>query len=149
MDKKENETRQLFLETLQKIGCPYTYNEEDNTASFFFQGEKFVAWFQDNNYIAIWDYNWMSCELYDIDNISRIKRAINEANMDCGVTTVYTIDEAGSRFDVHSTSLIVFIPQIPDLEGYLRMELHQYFYAHHDIELEVGKLKQEEEKNQP
>lgn len=31
MDKKENETKQLFLETLQKIGCPYTYNEEDDT----------------------------------------------------------------------------------------------------------------------
>ena len=145
MDKKENETRQLFLDTLQKIGCPYTYDEEDDAAFFFFQGERFDAWFQDNNnYVAIWDYNWMECELYDIDNISRIKKAINEANMDCGVTTVYTIDEAGSHFDVHSTSLIAFIPQIPDIEGYLRTELREFFHTHHYIELEVKKLKQEE-----
>ena len=144
MDKKENETRQLFLDTLQKIGCPYTYDEEDDTASFFFQGEKFVAWLQSNYYISIWNYNWMSCELYDIDNISRIKRAINEANMDCGVTTVYTIDEAGSDFDVHSTSMIAFIPQIPDIEGYLKVELRQYFYTQRYIELEVEKLKQKE-----
>lgn len=148
MAEKKNDVKKLFLETLEKLGCPYTLDEEDDTASFDFQGERFVAWFQDSFYIAIWNYQWMSCELYDIDSISRIKRVINEANMDCGVTTVYTINEAGSRFDVHSTSAIVFIPQIPNIEDYLKMELLHFFYTYRYIELEVGKLKQEEERNQ-
>ena len=146
MDKKENDVRKIFLDTLKKIGCQYTFNDENDTASFAFQGEMFVAWFQDNNYIVIWDYNWMSCELYDIDNISRIKRTINEANMDCAVTTVYTINEAGSSFDVHSTSMIIIIPQMPDIESYLKTELSQYFHTHRFIELELEKLKQKEEK---
>ena len=148
MAEKKNDVKKLFLETLEKLGCPYTLDEEDDAISFDFQGERFVAWLKDDYYIEIWDFHWMDHELYDIDNISRLKKVINDANMICGVTTVYTIDKASSCFGIHCTSTIVFISQIPNIEGYLKANLLQYFDTHRYITLEVGKLKQEEERNQ-
>ncbi|MBR6276718.1 MAG: hypothetical protein IKR31_07310, partial [Prevotella sp.] len=61
------------------------------------------------------------------------------------VTTVYTIDEAGSNVDVHSKTVILFIPQIPDLENYLRLELNEFFRAHQFVGSQMVKLREREE----
>ena len=61
------------------------------------------------------------------------------------MTTVYTIDEAGSNVDVHSKSTILFVPQIPDIEDYLRVELNAFFHAHQYVGIEMTKLREQEE----
>ena len=60
------------------------------------------------------------------------------------VITLYTIDEVGSNVDVHSKSTILFIPQIPELEDYLRMQLNEFFRAHHYVEKEMMRLREQE-----
>ena len=42
-------TRDLFLETLTKIGCQYSIDEQDDIISFAFQGENFVVDAADGN----------------------------------------------------------------------------------------------------
>jgi hypothetical protein len=59
--------------------------------------------------------------------------------------TVYTIDEAGSNVDVHCKSIILFIPQIPNLEDYLRLELNEFFRAHQFVGNEMTRLREKEE----
>lgn len=138
-------TRDLFMETLTKIGCQYSIDEQDDRISFAFQGENFVVDVTDgNSYIRIWDLYWTSAEMYDIDEVSRLKKAINSANLSTGLTTVYTVNEAGSTIDVHCRSTVLFVPQIPDIENYLKLELNEFFRAHRHVELELERLRNEE-----
>ena len=142
-------TRDLFLETLSKIGCQYELGEgeEDSDKIYFaYQGENFTASASnDGLYVHLWDTHWGHVELYDIDEFARLKKAINLSNLNCATMAVYTIDEAGSNVDVHSKSTILFIPQIPDLENYLKLELNEFFRAHHYVGNEMVKLREQEE----
>ena len=136
-------TRDLFLETLSKIGCQYELGEgeEDSDKIYFaYQGENFTASASNEGwYVHLWDTHWEHVELYDIDEFARLKKAINLSNLNCATTTVYTIDEAGNNVDVHCKSVIPFIPQIPELENYLRGELNDFFRAHQLVGNEMEK----------
>lgn len=147
MEEKKG-TRDLFLETLTKIGCQYEVAEgEEGDINFAYQGEYFVVQASNNwRFIRIYDTHWGHVELYDVDEFTRLKKAINEANLRHSVTTVYTIDEAGSNVDVHCKSVILFIPEIPVIEDYLRLELNDYFRVHETINLEMAKLREAESK---
>ena len=153
-ESQENEkirhmgTKDLFLATLTKIGCQYELAEEedDNSIYFAYQGENFVVdASNENNYIRIWDTHWGHVELYNVDELSRLKKAINNSNLNTGVTTVYTIDEVGHNVDVHCKSVVLFIEQIPDIEKYLRVELNEFFRAHQYLGNEM--VKQTETEN--
>jgi predicted proteasome-type protease len=111
-------TRDLFIDTLTKIGCQYQLGEgEDNRIFFAYQGEHFFAdTTNEIMYVHIWDTHWGHVELYDIDEVSRLRKAINTSNLNTAVSTVYTIDEAGSNIDVHSKATIPFISTMPNLE---------------------------------
>jgi hypothetical protein len=153
MDEKCTEqqkgTRDLFLETLTKLGCQYEIdNEEDGDIHFGYQGEYFtVRASNDCRYVQIFDTHWGHVELYDVDELSRLKKAINESNLRNSVTTVYTVDEAGSNVDVHCKSVILFVQEIPDIENYLRLELSEYFQVHQFIGAEMARQREAEAKN--
>ena len=140
-------TRDLFLETLTKIGCQYELAEEENDNRIFFayQGEHFfVNATNERYYIQIYDTHWAHVELYDIDEFARLKKAINESNLANAVMTVYTIDETGSNVYVHCKSTILFVPQIPHIEAYLKTELDAFFHAHHSVGNEMARLRENE-----
>ena len=152
MDKEINKqvkmgTRDLFLETLTKIGCQYVIEEDENVEEgdirFGYQGEYFVVRASNKtHYIQIYDTHWGHVELYDIDEFARLKKAINESNIRNSVTTIYTIDEAGSNVDVHCKSVILFVPEIPNIDAYLRLELSEYFRVHETINIEMAKQRE-------
>ena len=154
MDKEINKqvkmgTRDLFLETLTKIGCQYVIEEDENVEEgdirFGYQGEYFVVRASNKtHYIQIYDTHWGHVELYDIDEFARLKKAINESNIRNSVTTIYTIDEASSNVDVHCKSVILFVPEIPNIADYLRLELSEYFRVHETINLEMAKQREAE-----
>ena len=131
-DKGEEKmgTRDLFLETLTKIGCQYEIDSEDGNILFAYQGENFVA--TANN------EGWYS----------RLKKAVNHANINCATMTIYTINEEGKTVDVHCKSVFPFMPQMPNLEDYLRNELGDFFTAHHLVGSEMAKLREQEENAQ-
>lgn len=145
MEEKKG-TRDLFLETLTKIGCQYEVEDgEDGDINFGYQGEYFVVRASNKaRYIQIYDTHWAHIELYDIDEFARLKKAINESNLRNSVTTVYTIDEAGGNVNVHCKSVILFISEIPDIVNYLRLELSEYFRVHETIHLEMAKQRERE-----
>lgn len=141
-------TRDLFLETLTKLGCQYEIEEgEDGDIHFGYQGEYFtVRASNSSTYIQIYDTHWGHVELYDVEELSRLKKAINESNIRNSVTTIYTIDEAGKNVDVHSKSVILFIPEIPNIEEYLRIELADYFRVHETIRMEMAHQREKDAK---
>lgn len=144
--EKKIGTRDLFLETLTKIGCQYQLGEGDDNRIFFaYQGENFFADItNDKMYVHLWDTHWGHVELYDIDEVSRLRKAINISNLNTSVTTVFTFDEEGKNMDVHSKSTIPFISSMPNLEEYLRVELNDFFHAHHVVGTEMHKLREKE-----
>ena len=150
MDIEEKKgTRDLFLETLTAIGCQYEIDDKDNEINFAYQGEYFVVRASnDNQYIQIYDMRWLHVELYDIDEITRLKKAINESNIKNSVVTVYTINESDNTVDVHSKSVIYFDSVIPDVIDYLRIELAEYFNVHQMILLEMAKMRDQEQANE-
>lgn len=151
-DKPEEEskgTKDLFLETLTKMGCQYEIDPDEGYISFGYQGENFVASATNEGfYVRIWDTYWGHVELYNVDEFSRLRKAVNHANLNCATMTVYTINEEGNTVDVHCKSIFPFIPQMPNLEGYLRNELGDFFTAHHMVSSEMAKLREQEENAQ-
>ena len=136
-------TRDLFMETLTKIGCQYELAEDDDDNRIFFayQGEHLFAEAQnDSKFIHVYDPNWGQVELYDIDKFASLKKVINQANMNFYTTTFYTINEAGSTADVHCRVSFLFIPEIPQIEDYLASILGNFFRVHQFIGTELAKL---------
>ena len=144
-------TRDLFLETLTKIGCQYELAEEEDDYHiyFAFQGENFIVNARnDLKYIHIWDMHWAHIELYDIDEFARLKQVINSSNINNSATAIYTIDEEEKTVDVHSKSVILFTPEIQDIEDYLKVELGDFFHVHRYFNLEMAKLRDKEQQNE-
>lgn len=138
-------TRDLFLETLTKIGCQYEIVPEDENISFYFQGENFVASASNEGwFVRVWDLYWGSVDLYDVDEFSRLRKAVNNANINCATMTVYTINEEAKIVDVHCKSAFPFMYQMPELENYLRGELNDFFRAHRLVCNEMARLKEQE-----
>ena len=143
MEEKKG-TRDLFLETLTRIGCQYEFGEGDDI-SFGYPGEHFIVRANNNNhFIHIYDTYWGHVELYNVEDLSRLKKAINESNLNNGVTAVYTVDEAGGTVDVHSKTVILFTQEIPAIDDYLRMELNEFFRVHETINIEMTKQREKE-----
>ena len=150
MEEKKG-TRDLFLETLTKIGCQYEIAEgEEGEINFGYQGEYFVVTASnENRFVKIYDINWSNIELYDLNEFSRLKQVVNDSNLNNSVIAVYTIDEDGNSAYLHSKSTVLFIPEIPDIEDYLKLELNEFFRVHQFIRLGMAKLReQEQEKEQ-
>lgn len=145
--KGTKSTRELFMETLTEIGCHYELSNEENDDRIFFdyQGEHFLAGVNnDSFYVHIYDTYWGHVELYDIDEFSRLRKAVNESNKTSGVTTFYDIDEVGKNVDVHSKSIIPFMSEMPNLGAFLRVELNEFFRAHQCVKLEMAKQREAE-----
>ncbi|MBR0265272.1 MAG: hypothetical protein IJQ60_15490 [Prevotella sp.] len=141
--KKKKSTRELFLDTLAKLGCPYELSNEDNDLLYFrYQGECFMVRSNDEEpYIVIYDYEWEGVALDDIDEVVRLRKAINEANWKGCVSTFFSIDEETKTMDVHSKSVAYFTTDIPNPERYLCLELNEFFNAHQYFRAEMAKLR--------
>ena len=139
-------TRDFFLDTLSKIGCQYEIDEDNDTIIFAYQGEYFQVYARDESpFVTLYDTHWAHIELCDIDEFARLQKAINQSNINNSVITVYTIDEAGGNVDVHCKSVVLFIPELPSIADYLRLELGEFFRVHNSIGAEMEKLRKAEQ----
>ena len=139
-------TRDFFLDTLSKIGCQYEIDEDNDTIIFAYQGEYFQVYARDESpFVTLYDTHWAHIELCDIDEFARLQKAINQSNINNSVITAYTIDEAGGNVDVHCKSVVLFIPELPSIADYLRLELGEFFRVHNSISAEMEKLRKAEQ----
>ena len=139
-------TRDFFLDTLTKIGCQYEIDEDNDTIIFAYQGEYFQVYARDESrFVTLYDTHWAHIEFCDIDEFARLQKAINQSNINNSVITVYTIDEAGGNVDVHCKSVVLFIPELPSIADYLRLELGEFFRVHNSISAEMEKLRKAEQ----
>ena len=139
-------SRDFFLDSLTKIGCQYEIDEDNDTSIFAYQGEYFQVYARDESpFVTLYDTHWAHIELCDIDEFARLQKAINQSNINNSLITVYTIDEAGGNVDVHCKSVVLFIPELPSIADYLRLELGEFFRVHNSISAEMEKLRKAEQ----
>ncbi len=146
-ETKAPQTREFFLETLSQIGCQYEI-EEDQRISFQWQGGYFMAEATDDClFVNVWYLRWGEWLLYDVDTLSRVKRIMNDANINHSLSVVYSVDEENDQFLLHTKRNILFIPEIPDIKNYLQAMLSEFYNVRRYIEKELDKLENQEEKS--
>ena len=148
MEEKQNiSTRDLCVEILRKLNCEVQFDEENEYTMYFtYQGENFrIDTWKDCLMIGIWDTWWGSVDLDDFDDICHIRKAINTININSFLTMVYSIDQEGQRFAVHTKRQCLLVPQIPNIENYLAAMLAGFFDVQRSFKEELDKLRREDE----
>ena len=133
--------RDLFLDFLHKYGCQYDI-DEDNAINFAYQGEHFTAFVTNECFfLDLWDTHWLCVDLNDIDEVSKLRRIINDSNIEFKfITTFYTIDEAEQKMMVHGKSTIPFASTMPHIESFLKGIFLAFFHTHQYVLSEMQKL---------
>ena len=148
-DMEENQnisTRDLCAEVLRKLNCDVRFDEENEYNMYFtYQGENFsVDTWENGLMITIWDTWWGTVDLDDLDDVSRVRKAINNINVRQNLTLMYSIDEKGQKFAVHTKRQCLLIPQIPQIENYMAAMLTDFFDVQRSFKEEYDRLRLEE-----
>lgn len=147
MEENQNlSTRDLCAEVLRKLNCDVQFDEENEYNMYFtYQGENFsVDTWENGLMITIWDTWWGAVDLDDLDDVSRVRKAINNINVRQNLTLMYSIDEKGQKFAVHTKRQCLLIPQIPQIENYMAAMLTGFFDVQRSFKEEYDRLRLEE-----
>lgn len=150
MEENQNlSTRDLCAEVLRKLNCDVQFDEENEYNMYFtYQGENFsVDTWENGLMITIWDTWWGTVDLDDLDDVSRVRKAINNINVRQNLTLMYSIDEKGQKFAVHTKRQCLLIPQIPQIENYMAAMLTGFFDVQRSFKEEYDRLRLEEKAN--
>lgn len=135
--------RELCKAILHNLNCKTEEDEEEGSdrLAFKFQGETFCIIVSDDCLLAtIYDFSWGSVELDDIDEVSRVRKIINEINFQYGGHTLfYTMDTDNNRMVVHTKRQILLTPEIPNLDNYMTAMLSGFFEVQRDMAHELDK----------
>ena len=132
-------TRDLCIELLKQLNCEVSVEEEDENRLYFqYQGELFVIDASNESFfIDIWDPRWYIVPLEDLEQMSNVRKAINTINNYCGTTIVYSIEEEGQKFVLHSKRQCILTKEIPHVKEYLRALLNNFFTVHNRLREEI------------
>lgn len=136
-------TRQLALRTIENIGSEPKYDEAGRI-QFEYQGVVFVM--EANNECLFVNLIWPWCHSFskfDIDEFARVRQVVNEINLRESVSVVYTISDSDD-VALHIKKHFLLVPQIPEVEEYLRMILNSFFRTARMLELEIEKCRMQE-----
>ena len=96
--------------------------------------------------VTAYDFAWGSVELDDIDEVSRLRKAINTINFKLGgPCIVYSIDTEKNRMVVHTKRQFLLTPQIPNIQDYMTAMISGFFDVHRALAHELDRLRLEKE----
>lgn len=137
-------TRSLVLQTLNKMGCQTEITEEGRI-KYVYQGITFLIEATDNclfvNLIFPWCYSFSR---FDIDEFARVRRVVNNINSHSNCTIFYTTNAETDEIAIHIRKHFIFVPQIPDLKGYLAVTMSGFFNTVRELNLEIEKVRMKE-----
>jgi hypothetical protein len=135
-------TKSLVMDVLKRIGCE-PHEEEDGVIHFIYQGENFIIQAREEMaFICIFDVTWYSLPVSgDIEDFARLQKVINASNRDETYIVFYTIAKEEDEIVVHTKRNDLFVPQIPDIENYLRALLNGFFRVQRLVFTELERLK--------
>ena len=136
-------TRQLALNTIEKIGSEPQYTEEGRI-QFEYQGVIFLMEAVNDCMFVNLIWPWChSFSKFDIDEFARVRQIVNEINLRDTLSVIYSITDSDD-VALHIKKHFLFISQIPQLEEYLKMILNSFFKTARSLELEIEKCRMQE-----
>lgn len=136
-------TRQLALRTIEKIGSS-PEESEDGRIQFEYQGVIFLMEVADECLFVNLIWPWChSFSKFDIDEFARVRQVVNEVNLHDWLSVIYTITDSDD-VALHIKRNIILIPQIPDVEKYLKQILNSFFRVARTLDLEIEKCRMQE-----
>lgn len=136
-------TRQLALNTIENIGSEPKFTEE-GYIQFEYQGVIFLMETANDcmfvNLIWPWCYSFSK---FDIDEFARVRQVVNDINARGTASVFYGITDSDD-VAVHIKKNFLFVPQIPNLEEYLRLMLDSFFRTARTLDLEIEKCRLQE-----
>jgi hypothetical protein len=136
-------TRQLALNTIEKIGSEPQYTEEGRI-QFEYQGVIFLMEAVNDCMFVNLIWPWChSFSKFDIDEFARVRQIVNEINLRDTLSVIYSITDSDD-VALHIKKHFLFISQIPQLEEYLKMILNSFFRTARTLELEIEKCRMQE-----
>lgn len=134
--------KESFKATLNGLGCQCHEQEDDaNIIWFGFQGEQFRALTDDSSMIIVQDLNWLSVPLGNLEELSMLYKAVNEANKNAWVIVCYTTDTEEQTVDVHSMMPMSMSWQMAQDEGYVKHMLGRFFWAKRIVYMELDRMR--------
>ena len=122
-------TRDLFLETLVRLGGEYLIRSEFSTEydiKFKYSECKFMANATNESYdVDIWFPNWYSIDLGDDETCEYVKNLVNDLNYVCKSKFFYTTHKDDNLLRLHSSISFQLLPNIPNIEEYVSGKLNQ------------------------
>lgn len=139
MDKIQS-AKELFVDTLKEMGIKMDIYNYDNYVWFDYQDMGFDAIEDKSDRYIILEYMDLR-ELGDAENAERMRRIFNKVSKNCDVVISSSVKFTRYR------RKILFIEEIPNLEGYLRYELEELIRATEMVNEELQKELAKENKN--
>ncbi len=136
-------TKQLALRTIEHIGCKPHFTEEGRI-HFEYQGIDFLMEAADDCIFVNLIWPWChSFSKFDIDEFARVRQVVNEVNMYKSHSVFYTITDS-DEVALHIKNHFLLVPQIPEVEDYLRVILNSFFGTARTLDLEIEKCRMSE-----
>lgn len=136
-------TRQLALNTIEKIGCEPRYTEEGRI-QFEYQGVIFLMEAVNDCMFVNLIWPWChSFSKFDIDEFARVRQVVNDINARGTASVFYGITDSDD-VAVHIKKHFLLVSQIPDLVGYLKLMLDSFFRTARTLNLEIEKCRMQE-----
>ncbi|MBP3230330.1 MAG: hypothetical protein J6M40_06300 [Prevotella sp.] len=127
--KDDCQARELFIETLVKLGGEYLIRSEVSTEydiKFKYSDCKFMANATNDSYdVDIWYPNWYSVSLSDDETCDYVINLVNDLNYVCKSKFFYTIHKDDNLLRLHSSISFPLLPNIPNIEEYVSGKLNQ------------------------
>ena len=130
------DNQDLLKTILTQLNCQYQAGEDDDYW-FTYQGEHFnVSYDKDSFWVRIYDMQWFTCSLDELENISYMQKAINLCNSRSCCTAYYYVDTDKKTFRVYSKCDFLLNEEFPAPEQYFQEWLTQFFRLKHEIVLQ-------------
>ena len=143
-----NTVRHRVKRALKILGYPFTVEELNDVmcrVHLAYQGADYLIDINEGDYIRLQLIDGTYAEFDDIEEFSRLRRAINEVNWKSSVTIVYTLLEEEQEVLLSYLAFALAIPQIPCFDKYLEYELNQFYCAQQKVWYELKKLRRAED----
>lgn len=136
-------TKQLALRIIENIGSKPQFTEEGRIL-FEYQGINFLMEATDDckfvNLIWPWCHSFSK---FDIDEFARVRQVVNEVNMNDSLSVFYTITDS-DEVALHIKKHFLLVPQVSDVEEYLRVILNGFFRTARTLNLEIERCRMNE-----
>lgn len=140
MESKVIGAKDLAYKLLKEIGCTPQETEEGRI-KFEYQGISFLMEaINECKFVnLIWPW-FHSFSKFDIDELSRVRQVINDINMSGTASVFYNITDSDD-VALHIKKHFLLVPQIPDLEEYMKLTLDSFFRTARTLDIEIEKCR--------